>query len=525
MLNIERSALDALAALLRERAGLKLSPEGYYGLRLALTARMPALGISNADEYVSRLRELAGEHELRSLLPLVTVGHTEFFRDPRQFHALESHIIPELLASARKDGRKVRIWSAGCATGEEPYSLAMVLAEKGADPGEVEILATDLNMAAVENAKAGRFAARRLAGVSEARLNRFFSRSGDAYHAAPTLQAYVHFEAHNLAAPLLARTEPGTTDLILCRNVIIYFDLPTIRALMDRFSSALRNSGYLLLGYSESLFKVYDRFDMVEVAGAFVYRRAAPVIPGMPAVRTVSTRTTQELPAVDLRNPPLRRDRSRPETLPPTRSAEPRPSSGRHPAVEMRIPPAAYQTSPPLLSPPPAKRLPTERLDAAVALMNGGQFEGALRATRSLCDDEPSDLNALLTLANLHALLGHEDAAHQAFSLALSREPLCVEARIFGGVAALQKNKFEDARGEFGRALFLEPTLAIGHYLLAQTHERLGDRHSARRSYRNAIAQLKYPQRPLAGHYPDMLESVDAMMRAARYALAALEEA
>src|SRR3954465_4621116 len=126
MLTIERTALDDLAALLNERAGLKILPDAYHGLRLALTARMPALGIADADEYVRRLRQLAGEHELRSLLPLVTVGYTEFFRDPRQFQALEARILPELLLKAQKELRKVSIWSAGCATGEEPYSVAMV---------------------------------------------------------------------------------------------------------------------------------------------------------------------------------------------------------------------------------------------------------------------------------------------------------------------------------------------------------------------------------------------------------------
>lgn len=141
-----------------------------------------------------------------------------------------------------------------------------------------------------------------------------------------------------------------------------------------------------------------------------------------------------------------------------------------------------------------------------------------------LLADEPSDLDGLLTLGNLFSLTGRIPEAREAFAQAIQREPLCVEARVFGGVAALQAGELSEARSELSKALFLEPTLAIGHYLLAQVHERTQDHEAARRSYRNAIAQLRFPQRPLAGHYPEMPDSADAISRAARYALAALEE-
>src|SRR5262249_24412681 len=130
---------------------------------------------------------------------------------------------------------------------------------------------------------------------------------------------------------------------------------------------------------------------------------------------------------------------------------------------------------------------------------------------------------ALLTLGNLYSLLGRPADSREAFEKAINREPLCVEARIFGGVEALQSGHLEDARAELKKALLLEPTLALGHYLLAQIQERMGDRVGARRSYRNAIAQLRFPQRDLAGHYPDLPATTETIARVARYALAALE--
>ncbi|MCY1022661.1 CheR family methyltransferase [Pyxidicoccus sp. MSG2] len=585
MLTASNKVLQQLAALLLERAGLKITPDGFHSLRLALSTRMPVVGVEEPEKYLAQLSGPGGEEELRSFLPLVTVGHTEFFRDAKQFRALEKSVLPELVTRARREMRKVSVWSAGCATGEEPYSVAMVLAELGALSLEVDLLATDLNLAAVEAARQGRFTSRRCISIGPERLKRFFRPVDEGYEALSTLRDYIRFDGQNLAVPVFDKVGLSSLDLILCRNVIIYFDLPTIRGLMDRFLSALRPGGLLFLGYSESLFKVYDRFEMIEVDGAFVYRRpladkairppplritpypgepevaerkqtpesfaadlrkriqvesasgaltrgtppspqgpAAPAAPRavkghvhLPAPVTPATpppvgpraggsgdlarpRITQELPAVSA--PEVARPRITQEipTVTPTRSA-----TGEVPAWPKLLPPA-------------------ERLAMAVRKMAQGDFPAAIAGVERLLVDEPSDLDAILTLGNLYSLTGRIPEARDTVAQAIQREPLCVEARVFGGVAALQAGKLDEARSELSKALFLEPTLAIGHYLLAQVYERSQEPESARRSYRNAIAQLRFPQRPLAGHYPEMPDSADAISRAARYALAALEE-
>jgi len=565
VLNVSQKALQQLAALLLERAGLKITPDGFHSLRLALSTRMPAVGLTDPEIYVQRLRDVGGEQELRSLLPLVTVGHTEFFRDPKQFRALERFILPQLLAKARRELRKVYIWSAGCATGEEPYSMAMVMAELGALSSEVDVWATDLNLAAVEAAKQGRFSVRRAGGMSSDRLERFFKPMEEGLEVQPMLKEYVRFDGLNLAAPSFNdMVAPSSLDLILCRNVIIYFDLPTIRGLMDRFLQALRPGGLLFLGYSESLFKVYDRFEMIEVDGAFVYRRplaeqksprmtlqplAATPAPGATAAPLT---TPVSLPNSGL--PP----RPRPPENPSSAGASKPPAAGTEPlgSIRERLAASARLSNssdarnvsepkrptrltlemPAVGSPEPrvvhttevpggAKRLPpAERLNQAVRKMTQSDFNAAIRDVEGLLVDEPGHLDGLLTLGNLYSLTGRIADAREAFAQALTREPLCVEARVFGGVAALQAGQLAEARAEFSKALFLEPTLAIGHYLLAQVQERTKDREGARRSYRNAIAQLRFPQRPLAGHYPDMPDSPDAIARVARYALSALEE-
>ncbi|MDX2015275.1 MAG: CheR family methyltransferase [Myxococcaceae bacterium] len=506
-LTIERHALEQLAALLLERAGLKITPDGYMGLRLALQARMPALGLDDAAEYVRRLRQLAGEHELRALLPLVTVGKTEFFRDSRQFASFETEIFPELLKHARREARAVRAWSAGCATGEEPYSIAMVALDRGALATELDCWATDLNPVAVENAARGRYAIRRLLGVSEPRLARYFTLVDGHYEVTPQLREMVRFEPHNLAAPIWSQVRPQSMDLIFCRNVIIYFDQPTILAVMDRFYDSLRPGGWLFLGYSESLFRLPTRFEMIEVGGVFMYRR--PVRGSGPLPEPPKPPAAEPKPLVAAR--PLEVPSPRPLPL----------------VVGLSVPrsvPAMRSPLAPTPAPTPGTGTPVERLGQIVRDIEAGDFPRALRLAHRLVDDAPDDLAARVTLGNVHALMGNIDEAREAYQEALHREPLSVEARLYLGLAAMQAGENDAARQEFTRALFLEPTLAIGHYLLGQVQERRGDPEAARRSYRNAIAQRRGPPHTLLGHFPDLPTSNEAIAQAAQYRLAALSE-
>lgn len=505
-LSIERPSLEQLAALLLERAGLKITPDGYYGLRLALQARMPALGITDAAEYVGRLQQRAGETELRSLIPLVTVGKTEFFRDTRQFLAFERTVFPAVLAQGRLEGRQTKVWSAGCATGEEPYSLSMVALEKGGTRDAVDIWATDLNPAATESASRAFFPARRLVGVSEERIQRFFATVEGGYELIAPVRELIRFEGHNLAAPVWHQVQARSLDVIFCRNVIIYFDQPTIVGVMERFYESLRPGGWMFLGYSESLFKISTRFEMVEVGGTFAYQRPLNIVRKPPA--PVTTVARPSAPPPPPRSPTdvesVLRNLKRQELKPP-----PRPSA---PVV---VPNPAR---------PPPRKTPVERLAEVVDAIEKGDFPRALRTARRLADEEPDDLAARLTLGNVHALMGNLDEAREAYQYALSREALCVEARLYTALAELQGGQLDEAKQELTRALFLEPTLAVGHYLLGQVNERKGDLEGALRSYRNAISQRKQPRHELIGHFPDLPRSNEAIAQAAQYRLAALSE-
>ena len=509
MTTVPAELLVELAALLKERVGLHVRQDSYSALRIALAARLEELAgrIGDAAAYLALLRSEQGDEELRRLLPLVTVGKTSFFRDDRQFRALDA-LLPGLLARVRGGGRRLSIWSAGCATGEEPYSIAMALAETGFAPEQVDLLATDVNPEAVAFAAQGSYDARRVRDVPGPLLERHFAPEGDRFAVRPSLRRYISaIRPHNLVSSVFPRpADGGGFDVVFCRNVIIYFDTPTTQQVLTQFHNALAPGAYLFLGYSESLFRLFEGFELTEVAGAFLYRR--PLTPVRPAPagrpRTVPL-SPPPVTHVDVRRPV-------PASAPASRGAG---SASRDPERRAAAPGPG---SPPLA--------PQEFLDGAVALFAEGRFGAARELLERLLERAGEDLAVRLTLANLYGILRQPDRARVSYQAALAIEPLSAEAHLFYGIHLLQGGEADGAALELSRALFLDPDLTLAHYWLGRCREAQKDANRARLAYRNALEA--YRRRPegkrqaFLGYYPDIPEDGAAFARAAEYALAAL---
>lgn len=197
------------------------------------------------DNYDAYLRLLTADADARqAFYDYITINVTEFFRNPEKFAELKTAIVPMLL----QQRQQLRIWSAGCSTGAEPYSVAMLLAELGVQ--RYELIATDLDEGALEIARAGEYSARELEGVDPLRLQRFFTaKPGDRLQVQAGLKAQITFRRHNL----LSDPFPGDLDLILCRNVVIYFTDEVKDGIYRRFYEALRPGGVLFVGGTESI--------------------------------------------------------------------------------------------------------------------------------------------------------------------------------------------------------------------------------------------------------------------------------
>jgi chemotaxis protein methyltransferase CheR len=276
---------------------------------------------------------------------------------------------------------------------------------------------------------------------------------------------------------------------------------------LEQFHRALAPGGWLFLGYSESLFRLFEGFELTEVAGAFLYRKpeAGSVRPAAPGPRPTLT------PPPAVHHVVLPPPRSRP---PATGEPPPRPL----PPDPLQPAAAAPQADSPLA--------PQEFLDGAVALFSEGRFGAARELLERHLEQNGEGLAARLTLANLYGVLRQYDRARACYLAALAVEPLSAEAHVFYGIHLLSQAQADGAALELSRALFLDPDLALAHYYLGRCREAQRDPQRARLSYRNAIeANKRLPggkRQAFLGYYPDLPEDGAAFARAAEYALAAL---
>jgi chemotaxis protein methyltransferase CheR len=234
-----------------------------------LAKRIRFLGLSSFSAYLNYVEKM-GEEELVNLINAITTNLTFFFRENHHFEYLAKQVIPQLLKK-NQASKKIRIWSAGCSTGEEPYSIATILKETVPSGWDARVLATDLDTTVVESARQGVYNVERLKGVTEPRKKRWFLKgTGDKegwVRVKPELQSIIDFGQINLMNEWPIKDK---IDAIFCRNVVIYFDKPTQSKLFNRYADLLQEDGHLFIGHSESLYKICDRFELL---GQTIYRK------------------------------------------------------------------------------------------------------------------------------------------------------------------------------------------------------------------------------------------------------------
>ncbi|MGM0542026.1 MAG: CheR family methyltransferase [Pseudomonadota bacterium] len=252
-------------------AGIDLNQSKINLVYNRLAKRIRFLTLTSFGQYLDYV-EAQGESEFIQLINSVTTNLTFFFRENHHFEYLAEQVIPSLLIS-NAASRKIRIWSAGCSTGEEPYSLAIMLKEKVPSDWDAQVIATDLDSSVVQTGLNGVYTIDRLKGVSDARQKRWFlkgSGSKDGYvKVKPELQEIIKFDQLNLMSEWPIK---DSIDVIFCRNVVIYFDKPTQSKLFDRYADRLPIGGHLFIGHSESLYKVCNRFELL---GQTIYKKNA----------------------------------------------------------------------------------------------------------------------------------------------------------------------------------------------------------------------------------------------------------
>jgi chemotaxis protein methyltransferase CheR len=287
-MSLTRETFDFVADLVRRRSAIQLEPGKEYLVESRLLPLAREGGHSGVDAYVTSVRTGRREPDLVAVVEALTTNETSWFRDSTPFSALRTHILPALRAE-RPVLDRLRVWSAACSTGQEPYSIAMTLAEILGPSTRTEIVATDLSDQVLNQAKEGRYSQLEVnRGLPAPMLVRHFRRSGADWQIAEELRRTITFQRHNLldAPPL------GPFDLVFLRNVLIYFDLATKRAILGRVHRVLRPGGFLVLGAAETTIGVDGDWERVPVARGSVYRPVHGGTAALPTPRTTATAPT-----------------------------------------------------------------------------------------------------------------------------------------------------------------------------------------------------------------------------------------
>ena len=264
-----------IAHMANEKTGIQLGKHKRDMIYSRIVRRIRSLKLQTFSEYCDYLKSHQNE-EMTNFINAITTNLTSFFREEHHFDFLKDTVIPEI-KSKNSVSKKLRVWSAGCSTGEEPYSLAMTFHSGFSDARgwDVKILATDLDTSVVTHGKAGIYVRDRVDGLPASILKKNFSEvvpasgRGRAYEMSPHLKQYITFNRLNLLGDWPMK---GKFDVIFCRNVVIYFNKDTQRILFDRYAEMLKPNGYLFIGHSETLHGVTKRFKSL---GRTIYRKVS----------------------------------------------------------------------------------------------------------------------------------------------------------------------------------------------------------------------------------------------------------
>ena len=250
---------ETFSSLVKTESGLTMTPEKAYLLESRLAPVALKWKLSGVEQLAEALRSRHDAAQIRDVTEAMTINESQFFRDTKPFDLLSDKMLPALLA-ARSAKRRLRIWSAACSSGQEAYSIAILLQETAALNGwAIEIVGTDISTDMVERAKAGVYSSFEIQrGMPAKLLVKHFGRAGDKWQITEPIRRAVQFRRHNLLHDAMAL---GTFDLVFCRNVLIYFDIPTKAKVLAAVHRQMPADGYLVLGAAETVLGVTEMFN------------------------------------------------------------------------------------------------------------------------------------------------------------------------------------------------------------------------------------------------------------------------
>jgi len=270
-----------LRDLVYRETGMYFPDEKRYYFESRFNKRIAALNLKSPLEYNRYLQTgKQGKDELHLLMNELTINETSFFRNKPQFAALENSIIPEIIKSKEGSGfKRLKVWSAGCSSGEEAYSIGMILSKMKAaqlNDWKLEVVGTDISHRVLDKASSGVYREYAVKNMPADYKSKYIIKNNNEYLVKEELKTFIKFSYFNLSDDMKMMFMKGF-DIIFCKNVLIYFDLASKKRVIQHFFNNLVMGGYLFVGFSESLFGVTDRFKLIHYPGGMVYRKVAHI--------------------------------------------------------------------------------------------------------------------------------------------------------------------------------------------------------------------------------------------------------
>ena len=476
---LSKADFNLFREYIETRTGIHMDEGKQNYFAMSLDTRMHALGLKDYGAYYTFLTtNVQGMKEFAELLDLILIKETFFFRDERQINTLIHDVLPAL--REKNNGKEIKIWSAGCATGEEPYTLAMAIMENfPAGDINFSIYATDISAGAVSYARKGVYGKGSMRAIDKSILSKYFVQKDGRYHLTEEVKQLIHFDVVNLIEPYLPTGENGF-DVIFCKNVIIYFELETIKKVIHRFYDTLTSGGYFFVGHSESLWQVSNEFTLEEILGVFLYRKNAKN-----PIQSPSELTTHERPASYTRMLPALSGGSsqqyRQRHLSNTAVSWIKESSITNRKMPSLAQPEAQpdrKTGTSTLSTHTERNAPRTvdgnactREKLHILLKKGLSFTGdddeeTLEDIQTIIEKDPKNTDAHLFLGKVYANMGLYDKALRKAADVLDIDDLNADAYELMGIVYYKSSEKEKAVVSFKRAIYLNEKTLLSHSIL-----------------------------------------------------------
>jgi chemotaxis protein methyltransferase CheR len=462
--------------------GLHFAAERLPELEQKMASLGREAGFGDLESYLLRLMSAPlSREQLDTLARTLTIGETYFLRDPRSYQLLVEKLLPELIASRRATGKTLRIWSAGCSSGEEPYTIAILLSRAIPDLAswQISLLATDINPVALERGRRGIYSQWSFRNAPPWLMDYFSKRKDGRRQIAPHIRKMVRFRHLNLADNWMRSAGDGTgeVDIIFCRNVMLYFDAAQIEKTMARFHAALNDSGWLFVGPTEVNHHAVKGFSCRHEGGCFVLRKSA-LLPGTtatphPPILAAAGAAPDRQGAVAL--PRLR-------TLPRVAPLE---AAARAPAATSgaSIEPDGNEAG-------EGEQQGESGLPQALALYQAGEYRQAAELALLSPGGGEEQARALALAARAYANIGSFAQARECCESSLTCDRLDPRIHYLLSIILEQQGESTGAIRSLQRALYLDNDYLLAYFALGHLYRQAGNHRESERNFANALRLL-----------------------------------